>query len=332
VAHGSPITKGKHTIDANTTLDSEGNAIPDGWLTLYAVTHADDSTLLEGAVLYSFVSKHIDSEWRDLGMTTFNDDTFGRMFLWSYDVPAPKQVQLYQNIADPRRFRILNAFATSSLSGFDAEEMVETGHNHYTEIVIARPDSVYIPERPMGLNIDDELITLSDNAAEKGPGTLVDRTVTFPVKGLALTSNYGYSTYGNYSGAFSLFIPRYDINVVVTSGEQPVEGATVTVGDFSAVTDATGLAVVSTYGLKGESATATALSADRTLSGTATFELEEGNYDYLITLPLNATALDKITAAPAADPAAPVYDLNGRRISSPAQQGIYIKGGKKVVY
>jgi hypothetical protein len=303
------------------------------WATMFFTTYGTGNVPFNDAVEHAFIAKHVDSEWRDLGQTDFTDDTYAYVFLNATStVPASKKVQLYQNKKDPTRFRILNAFATSSLADFDPATMYDgssTSLNYYTEVVVKRADSVYIPERPMGLTIDGGRLSLTDN----GAGKLTDRTISFPNKTLLVSNGYSYY-YANYSTAFSLFIPRYDLTVSVSdASNQPVAGAVVTVGDFSATTDDTGLATFSAYGIGTTSATVSAVSADKSLSGSATFDLEDANYDYFVPLTLTqTTGIDKVKADNAGNANAPVYDLNGRRVSSPAQQGVYIKGGKKVVY
>jgi hypothetical protein len=330
VENGEESSAGEHTFN--------GNDYKDGvWFTIYGASYDDNGNALEGGCDHAFITQHVDSEWRDLGLTKFVDDTYAPGFL-GVTTEDERNVQLLQNKKDPTRFRLVNAFATSSLAGFDAATMYDgatNAHNHYTEIVVYRNDSVVIPERPMGLTIDgDKLSLYSYNA-----GTLNDdRTITFPSKGLREVTNNLGSYYGNYSNKFSLFIPRYDIIAVVTdANDQPVAGATVKVGDFTATTDEAGTATFSAYGIGTTSATFTATyndtAADKTRSGSAIVDLEEGNYDLFVPIVLTQeTGINDIKVDSVDDANAPVYDLNGRRVSSPAQQGVYIKGGKKVVY
>jgi hypothetical protein len=322
--NGTASAAGDYVLDA-----AADNTLPDGWATLIGVTYDANGKLLEGAAAHFFVSKHVDSEWTDLGTTDFTDDTYAYVFLGTSEVPAAKKVQILQNVADPTTFRLVNAFATSSVSGFDAATMYDgakSAHNHYTDIQIVSDDNVVIPERPMGLTISGSRLSLTNNQA----GKLTGRTVTFPAQGL-LVSDGSIYCYANYAGKFSLFIPRYDVTVSVADGDQAVAGAKVTVGDVTATTGSDGTAVVSVYGLSG-TVTVTAHNADDTRMGTASFEVADDTYDYAVSLSLTVeTAINKVSVDQQ-DANAPVYDLNGRRVSNPAQQGIYIKAGKKVVF
>jgi hypothetical protein len=324
------LQNGTATVAGDYVLDAAAdNTLPDGWATLIGVTYDANGNLLEGAVAHFFVTKHVDSEWTDLGTTDFTDDTYAYVFLGTSEVPAAKKVQILQNVADPTTFRLVNAFATSTVSGFDAATMYDgakSAHNHYTDIQIVSDDNVVIPERPMGLTISGSRLSLSNNQA----GKLSGRTVSFPAQGLLVSDGSIYCL-ANYAGKFSLFIPRYDVTVSVAEGDQAVAGAKVTIGNATATTGSDGTAVVSVYGLSG-TVTVTAVNAAGTLMGTSTFDVVADNYDYTVALTLTVeTAINKVTVD-TPDANAPVYDLNGRRVSNPAQQGIYIKGGKKVVF
>ena len=329
--YGYEDTAGSHVLNCDTasTVTTKTGKIGDGWLTLFAVTYDDSGSLLEASAAHAFATIHNDAEWRNLGKTKFTDDTFAYPFLGEKTAPAEeKEVEILQNIADPTKFRIVNAFATSSFSTFDPSTMYDgytNAHNHYTDIVIARADSVVIPERPMGLTIDGYKLSLYNLSN----GTLTGRNVTFPTDGLLVYNGSG-SYYANRLGGFNLFIPRYDVVVTVTDGGEPVVGGKVTIGDATATTDEQGKATVSTYALSG-TVEVTALNAGNTREGSATFTVEDGNYDYAVDLALTqASALDKVVA-PTEQKDNTIYDLNGRRVSNPANNYIYIVGGKKTI-
>ena len=315
-------------LDVSTATSFTTGTISDGWISIFAASHDDSGNLLEGAVAFAFATIHNDSEWRSLGTTKFTDDTYSRPILGVTTVPDARDVEILQNIADPRMFRLVNAFATSSLSKFSASTMYDgytDGHNHFTDIIVYRADSVVIPERPMGLTISGYKLSLTNYSA----GTVTGRNITFPTSGLRIGVGQSYYT-ANVSGGFNLVLPRYDVVVTVAAGDAPVVGATVTVGDASAVTNEQGQATVSTYGLSG-SVEVTAVSADQALSGSTSFDVEAGTFDYNVGITLGqATAIDKVTA-PTEKKDAAIYDLNGRRVSNPANNYIYIMGGKKVI-
>jgi hypothetical protein len=338
-SYSSAVAQRGQTLNGSGPFSFNLSSAPDGcWFSVYGVTCDTLGNVLNADVDYAFVSHHVDSLWRDLGMTKFVDDTFARPFLGTTDIAEEREVQLLQNKQDPTRFRLVNAFATSSLEGFDASTMYEgTGNdlNYYTEIIIYPNDSVGIPDRPMGLTIKGYKLSLLDN----GSGKLnADRTITFDTDSLFVCSGGGSYWYANRSGKFSLLIPRYDIIAVVTDlNDQPVAGATVKVGDYTATTDDTGSAIFSAFNIGTTSATFTATykdtAADKTRSGSATIDLEDGSYDLFVPIVLTVeTGIDNIKVDAVDDANAPLYDLTGRRISKPAQHGVYIKGGKKVVY
>jgi hypothetical protein len=326
VSYGTASTSGSHVLDAQNGTSFTTGTIEDGWISIFAVGHDDDLTLREGSVAYAFATKHNDSEWRDLGTTKFTDDSFGKTFLGSSTVPDEKNVRILQNIADPRRFRLVNAFATSSLSAYKPATMYDgTNHNHYTEIIVYRADSVVIPERPMGVTINGSKLSLLSYSA----GTVTGRNITFATQGLRLGNNVSYY-YANQLGGFKLVLPRFDVVVSVTSANVAVAGATVKIGDVSAVTDENGQATLSLYGLSG-TVTVDAVSDASGYSGSSTFDVEEGNYDYVVPIAIGAaTSIDRI-AAPASVSDGVVYDLNGRRVSKPADNYIYIIDSKKTV-
>ena len=292
------------------------------WGTLLVAGSAADSTLLEGDGDHFFISIHKAAEWKSLGKAKFNDDTFAPTLLDDATPLLTRDVELLQNISDPRRYRLVNAFASNSSENFSSS-MFHSASTYYTEFIVYKNDSITMGLRPTGVKVGDFKVALGSLK----PGALDNRTITFPTRGLVVYNQERSGYYANLYGNFSIVIPRYDVTVTVSDGSAPVAGATVTVGDASATTNDSGVALVQVYNLTG-TPTVTATYSNGSLTGKAELELVDGQFDYAVSIGLT-TALDKVRADEAAGNNA-AYDLNGRRVSNPTN-GIYVVGGKKTV-
>ncbi|MBD5368506.1 MAG: hypothetical protein HDR83_04480 [Bacteroides sp.] len=243
----------KTAASTNNTLESGkqytytfGETDNEGYYTLVVAASDAEGTVVGGDAIYFYKNTPINAdEWVSLGQVDFTDDTFEPIFFNNASYPTYK-VELLENKENPGLLCLVNPYANIPVYSEYFAEDSHTDCTHYIKLDATDATDVQLPIAPMGVSFGYP----EDLSFEslKG-GTLANGALTFPTRGLVVytanLSDYGY--YANQSGKFNLTVPNL-LKVTVKVQDEPVEGATVTLADWSIegiTTDANGVAYIS---------------------------------------------------------------------------------------
>jgi len=227
-----PITKSGYASVLFASYDAEGNVKKTAQQAFIVV--------LEGT-----------EGWKNVGEIDYVDQLFAQYY---NNFSHTQKAMLQAKEGQPGLYRIVEPY--SERAGLHS---ATCGH-HFFMLNIADPEWVEVPFSVSGLDLAGDGILSFGTCAALGytketaqagmtSGKLVGQTVTFPVK-----SFYAHEQYYNKPGSWSYFnaksevtftFPDINLNLTVVDADKaPVEGATVTLGEVSATTDAEGKATV----------------------------------------------------------------------------------------
>lgn len=148
-------------LDEETTarIVAEGKAIIAGQQIFKCTAHGMHSLMVAALdadgkpraakVAYIYGDTSDDSEWRSLGMVTYNEDLFAGYY---EELPQEElQAELQAHIATPGFYRLVNPYA-----GYEYNWLEDHGeHNHYIYIHAENPAAVWVENSPIGVDFGD---------------------------------------------------------------------------------------------------------------------------------------------------------------------------------
>lgn len=312
-----------YAVECDAESGVYGFSVGEGWNTLFVLSVDSDGNLLEGAAIWLYGQPaHNDNEWYDLGYTLYTDDTFLQKYHEEILETDPYEVNILENKARPGFFRIVNMMEGHPNSN---EFAFTYDFPQYFDINATSAANVSIARQPLGAAMGDSDWALLSFSA----GSYVGNMITFPAKGLLLTSQQLGVSYSNKNGNFRVDVP-YRVTVTAVDEEgNAIAGAVATCGDTTIDLDDNGNTV---FGLPAYSGTGVPLSHTITVS-------KEGyeSFDYTIdpyskhahTIAATLKANSGIDAVNVDAGKMEIFNLQGIRVNNPGH-GLYIIGGKKV--
>lgn len=272
----------------------------------------------------------LDSEegWRKVADVQFNDQIFAQYYQRGHSQAAV----LEQSEETPDLYRYVNPYS-------EHEYQAAKGLNHYFIIDTQDKEWVTIPFCTTGVNFMDGILNFGTCAAlgfdkasaqENGlvAGTMEDNKITFPANSIFVHEQY-YNEPGTWTRplktGIEITLPEVELTLSVVDGnDAPVEGATVTVGETTGTTDATGVATLTLPFETGYFAnvTATADKDEKTAEQTVTLTGAK------TTATVKIATLGGISGVAAdADVNAPVefFNLQGVRVAHPTEGQLVIR-------
>lgn len=134
-----------------------------------------------------------------LGKGLFRDDLIASLF--SEIEPLEYEVEVYENTNRPGYIFLKNAYTSLFPASKPGQYVTE---DRYFIINIEDPEKVYIPQQDLG--VDYGYGEMFAGSLKDIYGTMVNKVITFPIKGLAIGDNDG-TYYANQAGMFRVALP-----------------------------------------------------------------------------------------------------------------------------
>ena len=134
-----------------------------------------------------------------LGKGLFRDDLIASLF--SEIEPLEYEVEAYENTNRPGYIFLKNAYTSLFPASKPGQYVTE---DRYFIINIEDPEKVYIPQQDLG--VDYGYGEMFAGSLKDIYGTMVNKVITFPIKGLAIGDNDG-TYYANQAGMFRVALP-----------------------------------------------------------------------------------------------------------------------------